>query len=76
VLMFVGKVCGKTEEAVNFYTSVFKNSPSGAKLRRPRKRISWRVTTTFGENFPQIRGPSSAAGSRINTAFRGRSLPQ
>jgi len=31
VLMFVGKVCGKTEEAVGFYTSVFKNSPAGAK---------------------------------------------
>jgi predicted 3-demethylubiquinone-9 3-methyltransferase (glyoxalase superfamily) len=30
-LMFVGWVCGKTEEAVNFYTSVFKHSPSGAK---------------------------------------------
>ncbi len=26
VLMFVGKVCGKTEEAVNFYTSVFHNA--------------------------------------------------
>lgn len=25
VLMFVGNVCGKTEEAVNFYTSVFHN---------------------------------------------------
>jgi len=31
VLMFVGNVCGKTEEAINFYTSVFKNSPIGAK---------------------------------------------
>ncbi|MBI2326959.1 VOC family protein [Candidatus Curtissbacteria bacterium] len=27
VLMFVGDVCGKAEEAVNFYTSVFKNAP-------------------------------------------------
>jgi len=26
VLMFVGRVCGKTEEAVNFYAEVFKNS--------------------------------------------------
>jgi predicted 3-demethylubiquinone-9 3-methyltransferase (glyoxalase superfamily) len=31
VLMFVGRVCGKTEEAANFYASVFKNSPAGAK---------------------------------------------
>jgi predicted 3-demethylubiquinone-9 3-methyltransferase (glyoxalase superfamily) len=31
VLMFVGKVCGRTEEAANFYVSVFKNSPGAAK---------------------------------------------
>jgi predicted 3-demethylubiquinone-9 3-methyltransferase (glyoxalase superfamily) len=30
-LMFVGKVCGKAEEAVNFYASVFKDSPDRAK---------------------------------------------
>jgi len=30
VLMFVGKVCGKTEEAINYYAEVFKNSPAGA----------------------------------------------
>jgi predicted 3-demethylubiquinone-9 3-methyltransferase (glyoxalase superfamily) len=29
--MFVGNVCCKTEEAINFYASVFKNSPTGAK---------------------------------------------
>jgi predicted 3-demethylubiquinone-9 3-methyltransferase (glyoxalase superfamily) len=29
-LLFVGKACGKAEEAINFYTSVFKNSPGGA----------------------------------------------
>jgi predicted 3-demethylubiquinone-9 3-methyltransferase (glyoxalase superfamily) len=28
-LMFVGKVCGKAEEAVNFYRSVFKNAKPG-----------------------------------------------
>ncbi len=33
VLMFVGKVCGKTEEALNFYASVFK-SPSPQILSR------------------------------------------
>src|SRR5215831_11970337 len=36
-LMFVGKVCGKTEEAVNFYTSVFRNSPDGAKAAASTK---------------------------------------
>jgi predicted 3-demethylubiquinone-9 3-methyltransferase (glyoxalase superfamily) len=30
-LMFVGNICGKTEEAANFYASVFKNSPGGIK---------------------------------------------
>ncbi len=30
-LMFVGHVCGKAEEAINFYTSVFKNVPDGGK---------------------------------------------
>src|SRR5436190_4683810 len=29
VLMFVGKVAGKSEEAINFYAEVFKNSPDG-----------------------------------------------
>jgi predicted 3-demethylubiquinone-9 3-methyltransferase (glyoxalase superfamily) len=33
VLMFAGKVCGKAEEAVNFYASVFKDS-SGRILAR------------------------------------------
>lgn len=31
VLMFVANVCGKAEEAINFYVSVFKNPPDGAK---------------------------------------------
>lgn len=31
VLMFVGRVCGQTEKAVNFYTSVFSRSASGGK---------------------------------------------
>ncbi len=30
MLMFVGNVCGKTEEAINFYVSVFRNAPGGA----------------------------------------------
>lgn len=30
VLLFAGKVCGKTEEAINYYAEVFKNSPAGA----------------------------------------------
>lgn len=29
-LLFVGDVCGKTEEAINFYVSVFKGAPSNS----------------------------------------------
>lgn len=32
-LMFVGNMCGKAEEAINFYTSIFKNSRSGIVSR-------------------------------------------
>ncbi len=32
-LMFVGDVCGKAEEAVRFYLSVFKNTRQGAMIR-------------------------------------------
>src|ERR1051325_8079632 len=37
VLMFVSKVCGKAEEAINFYVSVFKNSPGAAKTAADTK---------------------------------------
>jgi len=30
-LMFVGNVCGKAEEAISFYASVFRNSPGAAQ---------------------------------------------
>jgi len=33
VLMFVGNVCGKAEEAINFYASVFHNAKVGDILR-------------------------------------------
>lgn len=33
VLMFVGAVCGKTEEAVNFYASVFRNAKADILAR-------------------------------------------
>jgi predicted 3-demethylubiquinone-9 3-methyltransferase (glyoxalase superfamily) len=32
-LMFVGSVCGKADEAINFYSSVFKNSRRGTVAR-------------------------------------------
>jgi len=33
VLLFVGKVCGKAEEAVNYYASVFKNAKANILAR-------------------------------------------
>jgi len=35
-LLFVGNVCGKAEEAINFYLSVFKNSKQGLLARYPQ----------------------------------------
>lgn len=35
-LMFVGEVCGKAEEATNFYLSVFKDSKRGITARYPK----------------------------------------
>jgi predicted 3-demethylubiquinone-9 3-methyltransferase (glyoxalase superfamily) len=32
-MMFVSKVCGKTEEAINFYASIFHNSKVGDMMR-------------------------------------------
>jgi len=34
-LLFVGNVCGKTEEAIHFYSDVFRNSPSGLSAQKP-----------------------------------------
>jgi len=36
VLMFVGDKCGKAEEAINFYLSVFKNGKQGHMSRYPK----------------------------------------
>jgi predicted 3-demethylubiquinone-9 3-methyltransferase (glyoxalase superfamily) len=35
-LLFVGENCGKAEEALNFYSSVFKNSKQGLIARYPK----------------------------------------
>jgi predicted 3-demethylubiquinone-9 3-methyltransferase (glyoxalase superfamily) len=36
-LLFVGSVCGKAEEAIKFYQSVFKNSRRGRTARYPKE---------------------------------------
>jgi predicted 3-demethylubiquinone-9 3-methyltransferase (glyoxalase superfamily) len=38
-LLFVGNVCGKAEEAINFYASVFANVPDGAKTGETKAEI-------------------------------------
>lgn len=35
-LLFVGDVCGKAEEASNYYLSVFKNTKQGSAVRYPK----------------------------------------
>jgi predicted 3-demethylubiquinone-9 3-methyltransferase (glyoxalase superfamily) len=39
VLMFAGDVCGKAEEAINFYVSVFKSAPDGAKAEETKADV-------------------------------------
>ena len=38
-LMCVGKICGKAEEAITFYTSVFEHSPEGRKAPGSTKAV-------------------------------------
>lgn len=39
MLMFVGDVCGKAEEAIDLYMSVFKNAPHGARAGETKAEI-------------------------------------
>jgi len=58
ILMFVGRVCGKAEEAVNFYTSVFRDSKVSilaryGKCEEPDKEgtIKYAHFTLEGQEF-------------------------
>lgn len=48
VLLFVGNVCGKTEEAIHFYGEVFKNAPGAAK----DKPTTATVLARYGKEEP------------------------
>jgi predicted 3-demethylubiquinone-9 3-methyltransferase (glyoxalase superfamily) len=50
-LMFVGNVCGKTEEAVRFYLSVFKNTRQGAMIRYSKGQEPDREGTIMFSDF-------------------------
>ncbi len=106
---------GKAEEAMNFYTSIFKNSQKGPVSRygegapMPKGTVMTASFELLGHEFMALNGgpqfsftpaislmvacgsqeemdeywgklssggeTSSAAGSRTNTAYRGRSFP-
>jgi predicted 3-demethylubiquinone-9 3-methyltransferase (glyoxalase superfamily) len=38
-LLFVGNMCGKAEEAINFYAAVFQSAPAGAKAGETKAEI-------------------------------------
>ncbi len=58
VIMFVGSVCGKAEEAVNFWTSVFRDSKAGmiqryGKGEEPDKEgtLKYAAFSLLGQEF-------------------------
>lgn len=50
-LLFVGDQCGKTEEAIHFYVSVFKNSKQGPMTRYPKGMEPDKEGTIMTANF-------------------------
>jgi predicted 3-demethylubiquinone-9 3-methyltransferase (glyoxalase superfamily) len=48
-LMFVGKVCGKAEEAIEFYQSVFRNAPDGARPEKTEAKAKAKVLARYGK---------------------------
>ncbi|WED42775.1 VOC family protein [Legionella cardiaca] len=50
-LLFVGDVCGKAEEAINFYTSIFKNSKQGFIARYGAKQAPDKEGTLMFADF-------------------------
>jgi len=65
-LMFVGKVCGKAEEAIRFYSSVFNNSKVGGILRYEKDQAPDREGTIAHAEFT-LEGQEFAAMDSART---------
>jgi predicted 3-demethylubiquinone-9 3-methyltransferase (glyoxalase superfamily) len=50
-LMFVNEKCGKAEEAINFYLSVFKDSKQGAMMKYPSTTEAGKEATVMFADF-------------------------
>lgn len=50
-IMFVGDMCGKADEAIDFYTSVFKNSKRGITARYPAGMAPDKESTVMFADF-------------------------
>ena len=59
-LLFVGKVCGKTEEAINFYASVFRDPPPKILARYGQREEPNKEGTVKYAQF-SLRGQELAA---------------
>ncbi|MCA1831730.1 MAG: VOC family protein [Actinomycetota bacterium] len=68
-LMFVGDVCGKAEEAIGFYASIFPNSDRGDVLRYNKDEETDREGTVKYASFALARQQFAAMDSARNHDF-------
>lgn len=68
-LMFVGEVCGKAEEAVHFYVSVFKNAKKGHIVHYPKGMEPDKEGTVMFSDFMLENQWFAAADSARNHDF-------
>jgi len=69
-LLFVGDVCGKTEEAINLYTSIFPNSKIGTMNRYPAGRDPDKEGTIMQATFTLAGQDFTAMDSAHNHKFK------
>lgn len=68
-LMFVGDTCGKAEEAIDFYLSIFKNSKLGNLARYPEKSDPNEKGTVMFSDFTLENQRFTAMDSAIDHSF-------